>query len=48
MVYVAGKPDHKIDNARLVDHIVELVEKKAAEIEAKREKPAKPELTPAK
>jgi (E)-4-hydroxy-3-methylbut-2-enyl-diphosphate synthase len=48
MVYVHGKPDHKMDNARLVDHIVELVEKKAAEIEAKREKPAKPELTPAK
>ena len=27
MVYVAGKPDHKIDNDRMVDHIVELVEK---------------------
>jgi (E)-4-hydroxy-3-methylbut-2-enyl-diphosphate synthase len=34
MVYVAGKPDHKMDNDRMVDHIVELVEKKAAEIEA--------------
>ena len=45
MVYVAGKPDHKMDNERLVDHIVELVEKRAAEIEAKREKPA---LAPAK
>ena len=33
MVYVAGKPDHKMDNARMVDHIVELVEDKAAEIE---------------
>ena len=39
MVYVAGKPDHKMDNDRLVDHIVELVEKRAAEIEAKRENP---------
>ena len=45
MVYVAGKPDHKMDNVRLVDHIVELVEKRAAEIEAKREKPV---LAPAK
>ena len=35
MVYLAGKQDHKIDNARMVDHIVELVEAKAAEIEAR-------------
>jgi (E)-4-hydroxy-3-methylbut-2-enyl-diphosphate synthase len=42
MVYVAGKPDHKMDNDKLVDHIVGLVEKRAAEIEAGREKaPAK-------
>jgi (E)-4-hydroxy-3-methylbut-2-enyl-diphosphate synthase len=34
MVYVAGKPDHKMDNARMVDHIVELVETRAREIEA--------------
>lgn len=34
MVYLAGKQDHKMDNARMVDHIVELVEKRAAEIEA--------------
>ncbi|MBC6983805.1 flavodoxin-dependent (E)-4-hydroxy-3-methylbut-2-enyl-diphosphate synthase [Caulobacter sp. 17J80-11] len=34
MVYMAGKPDHKMDNDRMVDHIVELVEKKAAELEA--------------
>jgi (E)-4-hydroxy-3-methylbut-2-enyl-diphosphate synthase len=34
MVYVAGKQDHKQDNAGMVDHIVELVEKRAAEIEA--------------
>jgi (E)-4-hydroxy-3-methylbut-2-enyl-diphosphate synthase len=39
MVYIAGKPDHKMDNERLVDHIVELVEKRAAEIEAKRDNP---------
>jgi len=34
MVYVAGKPDHKMDNDRMVDHIVELVEAKAAELDA--------------
>jgi len=33
MVYVAGKPDHKMDNERMVDHIVGLVEQKAAELE---------------
>ena len=34
MVYLAGQQDHKLDNAQLVDHIVELVEEKAAAIEA--------------
>ncbi len=34
MVYVAGKQSHKMNNAQMVDHIVELVEKRAAEIEA--------------
>jgi (E)-4-hydroxy-3-methylbut-2-enyl-diphosphate synthase len=34
MVYVAGRPDHKVDNDHMVDHIVELVEARAAEIEA--------------
>jgi (E)-4-hydroxy-3-methylbut-2-enyl-diphosphate synthase len=34
MVYLAGKPDHKIHSDHMVDHIVELVEAKAAEIEA--------------
>ena len=34
MVYLAGKQDHKLDNDRMIDHIVELVEKRAAEIEA--------------
>jgi len=36
MVYLAGKQDHKMDNARMVEHIVELVEKKAAELEAEK------------
>jgi (E)-4-hydroxy-3-methylbut-2-enyl-diphosphate synthase len=34
MVYLAGKADHKMDNERMVDHIVELVEAKARELEA--------------
>jgi (E)-4-hydroxy-3-methylbut-2-enyl-diphosphate synthase len=34
MVYLAGKQSHKLGNAGMIDHIVELVEKKAAEIEA--------------
>lgn len=34
MVYVAGRPDHKMDNEAMVDHIVGLVEARAAEIEA--------------
>src|SRR5690606_22050894 len=37
MVYLAGRPDHKQDNAGMVDHIVQLVEAKAAEIEAARQ-----------
>jgi (E)-4-hydroxy-3-methylbut-2-enyl-diphosphate synthase len=34
MVYVAGKQDHKQDNEGMVDHIVELVEARAASIRA--------------
>ncbi len=34
MVYVAGKPDHKQDADGMVDHIVELVEAKAAEMQS--------------
>ncbi|ARC88092.1 flavodoxin-dependent (E)-4-hydroxy-3-methylbut-2-enyl-diphosphate synthase [Rhodovulum sp. MB263] len=33
MVYLAGKQDHRISNEAMIDHIVEEVEKKAAEIE---------------
>ena len=33
MVYVAGKPDHKLDNDKMVEHIAGLVEAKAREIE---------------
>lgn len=34
MVYLAGKQSHKMSNDQMVDHIVELVEKKAAELAA--------------
>ncbi|MAL78432.1 MAG: 4-hydroxy-3-methylbut-2-en-1-yl diphosphate synthase [Sneathiella sp.] len=34
MVYLSGVTDHRIDTGNMVDHIVELVEAKAAEIEA--------------
>jgi (E)-4-hydroxy-3-methylbut-2-enyl-diphosphate synthase len=34
MVYLAGKQSHKLSNDRMIDHIVEEVEKKAAEIDA--------------
>jgi (E)-4-hydroxy-3-methylbut-2-enyl-diphosphate synthase len=34
MVYLAGRQDHKLDNVGMVDHIVQLVEARAAEIEA--------------
>jgi len=48
MVYVAGKPDHKMSNEKMVDHIVELVEKRVAEIEKARAGEEKPRtLVPA-
>ena len=36
MVYLAGKQDHKMSNDQMVDHIVELVEKRAEQVEAER------------
>jgi (E)-4-hydroxy-3-methylbut-2-enyl-diphosphate synthase len=36
MVYIAGAPDHRLKDVDLVDHLVDLIEKKAAEIEARR------------
>lgn len=35
-VYIAGQPDHRLKDKDIVDHLVGLVEKKAAEIEAAR------------
>ncbi len=37
MIYLNGKPVYKLVNTGLVDHVVELCEKKAAEIEATRQ-----------
>ena len=37
MVYLAGRQSHKLTNAQMIDHIVEQVERRAAEIEAARE-----------
>jgi (E)-4-hydroxy-3-methylbut-2-enyl-diphosphate synthase len=34
MVYLAGQQDHRLKNQDIVEHMVELIEKKAAEIEA--------------
>ena len=40
MVYAAGKTDHTIENTGMVDHIVSLVEAKAAALKAEAEKQA--------
>ena len=37
-VYVAGLPDHRLKDQDIVDHLVAMVEKKAAEIEAEKKK----------
>ncbi|WP_423212320.1 flavodoxin-dependent (E)-4-hydroxy-3-methylbut-2-enyl-diphosphate synthase [Paracoccus yeei] len=34
MVYLVGRQDHKMTNDQMIDHIVHLVEKRAAELEA--------------
>ncbi|MCK8787981.1 flavodoxin-dependent (E)-4-hydroxy-3-methylbut-2-enyl-diphosphate synthase [Roseomonas sp. NAR14] len=36
MVYAAGKTDHTVDADRMIEHVVELVEAKAAQIEAEK------------
>lgn len=37
-VYIAGQPDHRLQNEDIVSHLVGLIEKKAAEIEAQKDK----------
>ena len=41
MVYLAGKQHHKLGNAAMVDHIVALVEERAAALEAEQAAAAK-------
>jgi (E)-4-hydroxy-3-methylbut-2-enyl-diphosphate synthase len=36
MVYAAGKQDHQTDTGAMVEHIIELVEKKAEALEAEK------------
>ncbi|MEM7528185.1 MAG: flavodoxin-dependent (E)-4-hydroxy-3-methylbut-2-enyl-diphosphate synthase [Pseudomonadota bacterium] len=45
MVYLAGKQSHTMTNDEMVEHIVEQVEKKAAEIDAAEAEKAKAEAT---
>ena len=40
MIYLNGKPAYKLDNENLIEHVVQLCEAKAAEIEAARAKDA--------
>src|SRR5580693_10578738 len=47
-VYISGVTDHRLKDADIVDHLVELVEKKAAEIEAAKASEPVPVLEPAK
>jgi (E)-4-hydroxy-3-methylbut-2-enyl-diphosphate synthase len=37
-VYISGLTDHRLKNTDIVDHLVELVEKKAAEIEGEKQR----------
>ena len=47
MIYLDGKPAYRLENTKLVDHVVELCEKRAAEIEARSAAAAVPALEPA-
>ena len=42
MVYLAGKASHKMSNAEMIEHIVEQVEARAAEIEAEEAEAERP------
>jgi (E)-4-hydroxy-3-methylbut-2-enyl-diphosphate synthase len=46
MIYLDGQPVYKLDNQKVVDHVVELCEKKAAEIERAREREGSVSLLP--
>ena len=38
MVYMMGKTDHKIDNSQMIEHLVEMVEKKAKSLRLDKQK----------
>ncbi len=46
-IYLSGVTDHRLRDASIVDHLVELVEKKVAEIEAAKNAQSEPVLEPA-
>src|ERR1700675_5083783 len=46
-VYISGLPSHRLKDQTVVDHLVALVEKKAAEIEAAKLAAAESEFEPA-
>jgi len=46
-IYVAGQTDHRLKNADIVDHLVEMVEAKVAEIEAEKAEREAADATPA-
>jgi len=46
-VYISGIADHRLKDADIVDHLVELVEKKAAAIEAAKRAESETALEPA-
>ena len=46
-IYLSGVTDHRLRDASIVDHLVELVEKKVAEIEAARKTQPEPAFEPA-
>jgi (E)-4-hydroxy-3-methylbut-2-enyl-diphosphate synthase len=46
-VYLSGVTDHRLKDGDIVDHLVELVEKKAAEIEAAKAQERESTLEPA-
>ena len=43
-VYISGLTDHRLKDADIVDHLVELVEKKAGEIETEKQREKEPGL----
>ena len=46
-VYTSGLTDHRLKDTDIVDHLVDLVEKKAAEIESAKQQEKEPSLAAA-